>query len=218
MVAYLDYNSTTPVDPRVLDAMMPAFSDVFGNPSSAQHGTGRQADSIIEDARKKVADAVGMRASDVIFTSGATEANNLAIAGLKTGHANRILVGATEHKSVLQTCRMLSEVGHAITVIPVHRDGTVDLDALESAMSDGADMVSMMAANSETGVIHPIGEIAALAHKHGVLFHCDATQAIGKIPFDANELGIDMITLSSHKIYGPKDAVCLWLPGRLEES
>ena len=204
MVAYLDYNSTTPVDPRVLDAMMPAFSDVFGNPSSAQHGTGRQADSIIEDARKKVADAVGMRASDVIFTSGATEANNLAIAGLKTGHANRILVGATEHKSVLQTCRMLSEVGHAITIIPVHRDGTVDLDALESAMSDGADMVSMMAANSETGVMHPIGKIAALANKYGVLFHCDATQAIGKIPFDANELGIDMITLSSHKIYGPK--------------
>ena len=204
MVPYLDYNSTTPVDPRVLDVMMPVFSDMFGNPSSVQHGTGRKAESIVDDARKKVADAVGMRASDVIFTSGATEANNLAITGLNTGHTNKILVGATEHKSVLQPCHMLSEAGHTVSVIPVHHDGTVDLDVLENAMKQGADMVSMTAANSETGVIHPIKEITELAQKYNVLLHCDATQAIGKIPFNVNNYAIDMITLSSHKIYGPK--------------
>ena len=204
MVLYLDYNSTTPVDPRVLDVMMPVFSDMFGNPSSVQHSTGRQAEGIVDEARKKVADAVDMRASDVIFTSGATEANNLAITGLNTGHANKILVGATEHKSVLQPCHMLNESGHTVSVIPVHHDGTVDLDVLEGAMEQGADMVSLTAANSETGVIQPVKKIAELAHKHDILFHCDATQAVGKIPFEANKIGIDLVTLSSHKIYGPK--------------
>ena len=204
MVPYLDYNSTTPVDPRVLDVMMPVFSDMFGNPSSVQHSTGRQAEGIVDEARKKVADAVDMRASDVIFTSGATEANNLAITGLSTGHVNRILVGATEHKSVLQSCSMLGEAGHTVTIIPVRHDGMIDLDALEDAMKQGADMVSISAANSETGVVQPVKKIAELAHKHDILFHCDATQAVGKIPFEANKIGIDLVTLSSHKIYGPK--------------
>ena len=184
--------------------MLPVFSETFGNPSSVQHGTGRQAEGIVDEARKKVADAAGMRASDVIFTSGATEANNLAITGLNTGHVNRILVGATEHKSVLQPCHMLSESGHTVSVIPVHHDGTVDLDVLEGTMKQGADMVSISVANSETGVIQPVKKISELVHKHDILFHCDATQAIGKIPFDANNYSIDMITLSSHKIYGPK--------------
>ena len=183
---------------------MPVFSDMFGNPSSVQHSTDRQAEGIVDEARKKVADAVGMKASDVIFTSGATEANNLAINGLNTGHVNRILVGATEHKSVLQPCSILGENGHVVTVIQVQHDGTIDLDALEGAMKQGADMISVSVANSETGVIHPIKEIAELAHKHDILFHCDATQAIGKIPFNVNDYSIDMITLSSHKIYGPK--------------
>ena len=204
MVPYLDYNSTTPVDPRVLDVMMPVFSERFGNPSSVQHGTGRLAGNIVEDARKKVAEAVNMHTSDIIFTSGATEANNLAITGLNTGHANKILVGATEHKSVLQPCHMLSESGHTIIVIPVRENGVIDLDSLEDAMKQDADMVSISAANSETGVIHPVEDIAELAQKHDVLFHCDATQAIGKIPFNVNNYSIDMITLSSHKIYGPK--------------
>ena len=204
MVPYLDYNSTTPVDRRVLDVMLPVFSETFGNPSSVQHSTGRQAEGIVDEARKKVADAAGMRASDVIFTSGATEANNLAITGLNTGHVNKILVGATEHKSVLQPCHMLSESGHTVSVIPVHHDGTVDLDVLEGTMKQGADMVSISVANSETGVIQPVKKISELVHKHDILFHCDATQAIGKIPFDANNYSIDMITLSSHKIYGPK--------------
>ena len=204
MVPYLDYNSTTPVDPRVLDVMMPVFSDMFGNPSSVQHSTGRQAEGIVDEARKKVADAADMRASDVIFTSGATEANNLAINGLNTGHVNKILVGATEHKSVLLPCSILGENGHVVTVIQVQHDGTIDLDALEDAMKQGADMVSISVANSETGVIQPVKKISELAHKHDILFHCDATQAIGKIPFNANNYSIDMITLSSHKIYGPK--------------
>ena len=202
-MTYLDYNSTTPVDQRVLDVMLPIFSGTFGNPSS-RHNTGRQADKIVEDARRKVADAIGMRASDVIFTSGATEANNLALSGLRNEHINRILVGTTEHKSVLQTCRMLGAKGHTVTLIPVHRDGTVNLGALEDQMSNGADIVSLMAANSETGVIHPIDKVAELAHKYEVLFHCDATQIIGRDPFNASDLSVDMITLSSHKIYGPK--------------
>ena len=202
-MVYLDYNSTTPVDPRVLDAMMPAFTDRFGNPSST-HATGMEAAKTVDDARVLVAESIGMNAADVLFTSGATEANNLALAGLATGGKIRVLVGATEHKSVLQTCRALGEAGHSCTTVPVNRNGMVDLGKLESEMSKGADVVSLMAANSETGVLHPWNEIAMLAMKYGVLFHCDATQAIGKVPFYATRTGIDMVTLSSHKIYGPK--------------
>ena len=203
MVAYLDYNSTTPVDRRVLDAMMPAFSDQFGNPSSL-HGTGREAAELVDDARVQVAESVGMRPADIIFTSGATEANNLALAGLATRRKLRILVGVTEHKSVLETCSTLNETGHTCIMIPVDEYGVVDLGELESQMATGVDVVSLMAANSETGVLHPWERVASLAMKYGVLFHCDATQAIGKVPFDAGEAGIDMVTLSSHKIYGPK--------------
>ena len=203
MVTYLDYNSTTPVDPRVLDVMMPAFSSKFGNPSSP-HGTGRKASSLVDDARVQVAESVGMRPADVIFTSGATEANNLALAGLTARRKLRILVGATEHKSVLETCRVLNEAGHTCTIMPVDEYGVVDIGELESQMSNGADVVSLMAANSETGVLHPWELVADLAMKYGVLFHCDATQAVGKVLFDAGAASIDMVTLSSHKMYGPK--------------
>ena len=202
-MVYLDYNSTTPVDPRVLDAMVPVFTDQFGNPSST-HETGRMAAKTVDDARVQVAGSIGMKSVDVVFTSGATEANNLALAGLASGNKIRILVGATEHKSVLQTCHVLNMAGHTCTTIPVDQDGVVDLAELEVLMSHGADVVSLMAANSETGVLHPWNDVASLAMKHGVLFHCDATQAIGKIPFYATQAGIDMVTLSSHKIYGPK--------------
>ena len=184
--------------------MMPVFSDMFGNPSSVQHSTDRQAEGIVDEARKKVADAADMRASDVIFTSGATDANNLAINGLNAGHVNKILVGTTEHKSVLQPCSILGENGHTVIVIPVYDNGAIDLDALEDTMKQGAGMVSISVVNSETGVIQPVKKIAELAHKHDILFHCDAAQAVGKIPFEANNLGIDLITLGSHKIYGPK--------------
>ena len=205
-MAYLDYNSTTPVDSRVVEIMIPIFNEQFGNPSSVGHATGRTAGDMAEEARSLVGQAVGMRAPDVIFTSGATEANNLVFAGLRRGLGRpiRMLVGATEHKSVLQTCRSLEDDGSMLNMIPVKNDGPVDLAALKDAMTNDTDIVSVMAANSETGVINSIMEAARLAHKHGSLFHCDATQAIGRIPFDAREMGIDMVTFSSHKIYGPK--------------
>ena len=210
-MAYLDYNSTTPVDSRVVEIMVPIFNERFGNPSSVGHKTGRVAGDLLENARSLVGLAVGMRASDVIFTSGATEANNLAFTGLRRGIGRpiRILVGATEHKSVLQTCRALEEDDSTLDIIPVRSDGQIDLDALDDALTDDTDVVSVMAANSETGVINPVREAARLAHGHGALFHCDATQAIGRIPFDAREMGIDMVTFSSHKIYGPKGAGAL---------
>ena len=195
-MTYLDYNATTPVDPRVMDTMVPFFAESFGNPSSVHHRTGQRASGAVEHSRRQVAQAIGMKEQDVIFTSGATEANNLALAG-----RSRILAGATEHKSVLQTCR---ENGSSFRIIPVFEDGTLSLTTLEKELTKGADVVSVMAANSETGVIHPIKKIAKLAHEHGALFHCDATQALGKIPFYAPDYDIDMVTLSSHKIYGPK--------------
>ncbi len=203
-MTYLDYNSTTPVDERVLNVMAPLFTKKFGNPSSS-HGSGYTAAQVVEEARRKVADSVEMQPSDVIFTSGATEANNLALCGLRRGLGRhlKVLAGATEHKSVLQTCASLAEEGSEFSVIPVHSDGVIDLDKMESMM-EGVDVVSIMAANSETGVIHPIEEAATIAHNHDTLFHCDATQAIGKIPFDCVRIGADMVTFSSHKIYGPK--------------
>lgn len=207
-MAYLDYNATTPVDGRVVDVMMPLFTDNFGNPSSG-HRSGRAAAQAVEEARGKVARAVGMGASDVIFTSGATEANNLALAGMRRGLGRPIMVlaGATEHKSVLQTCASLADGGSEFGTVPVHPDGTADIGAMESMLADhddSIDIVSLMAANSETGVVHDIGEAARLAHDHGALLHCDAVQAVGKISFDAGRLGADMVTLSSHKVYGPK--------------
>lgn len=206
-MVYLDYNATTPVDKRVMDVMMPLFAEDFGNPSSS-HESGRVAAQVVEEARRKVADAVGMGASDVIFTSGATEANNLAITGLQRGLGRKIsiLAGATEHKSVLQTCVSLCDDGSKFSTVPVNSDGIIDIRSLESIMDDNSnvDIVSVMAANSETGVVHPLKEVASIAHRHNALFHCDATQAIGKIPFDAYKIGADMVTLSSHKIYGPK--------------
>ena len=207
-MAYLDYNATTPVDGRVVDVMMPLFTDNFGNPSSG-HRSGRAAAQAVEEARGKVARAVGMGASDVIFTSGATEANNLALAGMRRGLGRPIIVlaGATEHKSVLQTCASLSDGGSEFGAVPVRPDGTADIGAMESMLADhddSIDIVSLMAANSETGVVHDIGEAARLAHDHGALLHCDAVQAVGKISFDAGRLGADMVTISSHKVYGPK--------------
>ena len=209
---YLDYNSTTPTDQGVLDSMIPAFAENFGNPSSANHDTGRTAADLVSDARKSVADIVNMRPADVIFTSGATEANNMVFFGLSINRQRQIniLVGATEHKSVLEPCEFLTRQGTTMKKIPVKEDGTLNLVALDEALSHGnIDIVSVMAANSETGVIHPIKEIVQRVHAHGALVHCDATQAIGKIPFDAESLDIDFVTFSSHKIYGPKGSGAL---------
>lgn len=213
---YLDYNASTPADPRVVDAMMPWMTAKFGNPASAGHASGREALHAVDDAREQVARLVGMNRPDVVFTSGATEANNLALHGMRRGAGRpvRMLAGATEHKSVLEACRSLAGDGGTggggsiLGIVPVLGDGTLDLDALESMLSapggGGIDIVSVMSANSETGVIHPVGAAAELAHTHGAVLHCDATQAAGRVPFDAGALDVDMVTLSAHKMYGPK--------------
>lgn len=209
--AYLDYNSTTPVDRRVVDAMIPALEDQFGNPSSENHETGRRARDLVEAARAQVAGLVGARPSDVIFTSGATEANNLVIHGMaaNSGAPLRALVGSTEHKSVLEPYRVLSNGGADVRKIPATRDGVIDLGALGEMLDDHADIISIMAANSETGVINPVREAAEMAHACGALLHCDVTQAAGRIPLDMTNMGIDFATLSSHKIYGPKGSGAL---------
>lgn len=210
---YLDYNASTPVDPRVVDAMLPWMSDRFGNPASAGHAAGRQARHAVDEARGQVAGLVGMNRPDVVFTSGATEANNLVVRGLYPGSGDGVsmhmLAGATEHKSVLEAGRFIEEEylsGSVLGIIPVLGDGTLDLGALESELSrsEKVDVVSVMAANSETGVIHPVREAAEIAHAHGTILHCDATQAVGRVPFDAGEMGADMVTISAHKMYGPK--------------
>ena len=209
-MVYLDYNSTTPTDPSVLESMIPVFREKFGNPSNENHATGRVGRELVENARKSVADIVNMKPSDVIFTSGATEANNMAILGyaINANRPLRILIGSTEHKSVLEPCNFLARGESQIKKIPVLKNGVIDLVALDGLLdrpSDSRiDIVSVMAANSETGVINPIKEIVQRAHAFGALVHCDATQAIGKISFDAASLDVDIVTFSSHKIYGPK--------------
>ncbi len=204
---YLDYNSTTPTDPLVVKSMIPVFEKQFGNPSSASHATGRNAKDLVDEARRSVADLVGMGPADVIFTSGATEANNMVLHGLSLNKQKPpcILVGATEHKSVLEPCNALSKQGAIIKTIPVGYNGTIDIRKLDKMLADNnVDLISVMVANSETGVINPIQLVVKHAHEFDVLVHCDATQAIGKIPFNMQEFEIDMVTFSSHKIYGPK--------------
>ena len=201
----MDYNATTPVDPRVLDVIVSALSDEFGNPSSI-HATGRTALTMVERAREQVASAVGMGPADVVFTSGATEANNLALAwmGPNSGHA--VLYGSAEHKSVIETCVRMGESGSDCRPIPVTPGGIVDPGTVREMVERVPDtaLVSVAAANSETGAINPVDEIAQAVHDAGALLHCDATQALGKIPFDAGSSDIDIVTISSHKIYGPK--------------
>ena len=211
---YLDYNSTAPVDFRVLGAMYEVYREHFGNPSST-HQTGAKARDLIDKSRATVASLLGADVHDVIFTSGATEANNTAVSWLSHGPRNRgILYGATEHKSVIRPCtHMAKRFGVRAIPIPVTRDGVIDLEKYEVLLADsGAEMVSIMAANSETGVINPVREAAALAKEYGAILHCDATQAAGKIPFHMNDLCIDIATISAHKIYGPKGVGALVAP------
>ncbi len=205
VMVYLDYNSTTPVDQRVIDEMIPVFKKKFGNPSST-HDSGMDAMDLIDDAREKLAILIGADKEDVIFTSGATEANNMAIAGIGLNIENnhRILYGATEHKSVIEPCNFMKRFGSEIFVIPVKSDGVIDLDVLSEKIEPETDVVSIMLANSETGVINPIKEISKIVHDAGAILHSDITQAAGKIPVDIHDLGIDISTCSSHKMYGPK--------------
>ncbi len=216
---YLDYQATTPVDPRVLDAMLPWFSERFGNAHSTQHAFGAQAAEAVEVARGKVAALLGADSREIVFTSGATESNNLAIKGAarfarRHGRGDHIVTLETEHKCVLESCFALADEGIRTTVLKVGPDGLVDLGALTDAIDDDTILVSVMAVNNEIGVIQPLTEIGQLCRARGVLFHTDAAQAAGKIPLDVNEMSIDLMSVSGHKLYAPKGVGVLYMRRR----
>ena len=214
---YLDYNSTTPVDQRVIDAMSPVFTRHFGNPSST-HDMGLDAADLINEAREDLAILIGANMGDIVFTSGATESNNMLIHSwvMDIDNDHRILYGATEHKSVIEPCVSLPQKLELVAeVVPVNVNGTIDLGSLKEQLETPADMVSIMLANSETGVINPIKEISDIVHDAGSALHSDITQAVGKIPVDMNDLGIDIATCSSHKLYGPKGCGALIAPRQI---
>jgi len=211
---YLDNNATTPMDPRVLDAMVPYFTQKFGNAASRNHAFGWVAEEAVDYAREQVAKIIGATEKEIIFTSGATEADNLAIKGVFEMYqekGNHIITTVTEHKAVLDTCKHIEKLGGKVTYLPVKEDGLIDLNELEAAMTKETILVSIMYGNNEIGVIQPVKEIAAIAHKHGALFMTDATQAVGKIPVDVNADGIDLLAFSAHKIYGPKGVGALYV-------
>jgi cysteine desulfurase len=211
---YMDHNATTPLDPRVFDAMRPWLTDHFGNPSSATHEHGRQAREAVEAARAKVAALIGAESSEIVFTSGATEADNLAILGAASrlrGTGNHIVTSRIEHKAVLDTCAYLEANGFEVTRLPVDRYARVDPADVERAITDRTILVSIMYVNSEVGTIEPVEEIGAIARKRGVLFHCDAVQAVGKIEVDVGRMRVDLLAMSSHKMYGPKGVGALYV-------
>ncbi|GJJ12348.1 hypothetical protein Clacol_006589 [Clathrus columnatus] len=205
---YLDLQATTPMDPRVLDKMLPYMTDQYGNPHSRTHAYGWEAEKAVDDARQHVADLIGADGKDIIITSGATESNNMIIKGVARFHRERkkhIITTQTEHKCVLDSCRKLGEEGFEITYLPVQSNGVLDLNVLESAIRPDTSLISVMAVNNETGVIQPLKDIGAIVRKHrGVYFHTDAAQAVGKIPMNVDEMNIDLMSISGHKIYGPK--------------
>ena len=214
---YLDYNATTPCYERVVEAMLPFFTRHFGNAASRSHAYGWEAEEGVEYAREQVATLVGAEPKEIIFTSGATESDNLALKGVfqtYSGKGNHIITAATEHKAVLDTCRQLEKEGADITYLPVKPDGLIDLQVLEAAIKPTTILIAIMYANNETGTIQPIKELGTIAKKHGVLFFTDATQAVGKIPVNVVEDEIDIMAFSAHKLYGPKGVGALYVRRR----
>lgn len=214
---FLDYQSTTPCDPRVVEKMLPWFTEKFGNPHSRSHAYGWEAEEATEIARQQVADVIGASPKEIVFTSGATESNNIALKGVARFYKtqkNHVITVVTEHKCVLDSARHLEQEGFDVTYLPVDTNGLIDLEKLKAAITDKTCLVSVMAVNNEIGVIQPLKDIGAICRERGVFFHTDAAQAFGKIPLDVEAMNIDLMSISAHKVYGPKGVGALFVRRR----